>query len=96
MKMETLSVRMDPKDLEDYSRVLKQKKSTVIRELVKEGMIRKALGLYKEKKVSIGLGAKLAGVSLSEFLDFMKEQNITLNIEIEDVEEGLKTLRKVW
>jgi len=55
----------------------------------------KAVDLYKMKKVSLGLGAKLAGVTLSEFIDLNKEHNVYLNLEKEDVEQALKTARKV-
>ena len=94
--METMSVRLDTQGLELYSRILKENKSEVIRELVKEGKKHKAVHLYKEKKVSLGLGAKLAGVTLSEFFDLLGEHNVDLNLEIEDVQESLKTLRKIW
>ena len=94
--METMSVRLDTQGLELYSRILKENKSEVIRELVKEGKKHKAVHLYKEKKVSLGLGAKLAGVTLSEFFDLLGEHNVDLNIEIEDVQESLKTLRNIW
>jgi len=43
----------------------------------------------------LGLGAKLAGVSLSEFIDLLKEHNADLNLEKGDVEQALKTARKV-
>lgn len=55
----------------------------------------KAVELYKLKKVSLGLGARLAGVTLSEFIDLLKEHNAYLNLEREDVEQALKTARKV-
>jgi len=41
--METLSVRMENRDLEFFSKILKERKSAVIRELVKEGKKYKAL-----------------------------------------------------
>ena len=93
--MEILSVRLESKELEDYERVLNLRKSAIIRELVKEGKKHKAVYLYKDKKVSLGLGARLAGVSLSEFIDMLKDHNVSLNIEKEDVEEALMTARKV-
>ena len=64
-------------------------------EQVESGKKHKAVELYKMKKVSLGLGAKLAGVSLSEFIDLLKEHNADLNLEKEDVEQALKTARKV-
>ena len=94
--METLSVRMNVEDLEHFSNVLHEKKSAVLRELVKEGKKHKAVHLYKEKKVSLGLGARLAGVTLSEFIDLLGEHNVQLNLDTDDVEQALKTMREVW
>lgn len=64
-------------------------------ELVESGKKHKAVELYKIKKVSLGLGAKLAGVTLSEFIDLLKEHDVYLNLEKEDVEQALRTARKV-
>lgn len=55
----------------------------------------KAVELYKEKKVSLGLGAKMAGVSLGEFLDLLRTHDVYLNITREDVDDALKTARKI-
>ena len=55
----------------------------------------KAVELYKAKKVSLGLGAKLADATLSEFIDLLKEHNAYLNLEKEDVEQALNTARKI-
>ena len=55
----------------------------------------KAMELYKEKKVGLWLGAKLAGVTLSEFIDLLGEHTADLNIEKGDVELALKTARNV-
>ena len=78
-----------------FENVLMEKRSEVVRTLVELGKKSKAVELYKRKKVSLGLGAKLAGVSLSEFIDLLKEHNVFLNLEKEDVERALKTARKV-
>lgn len=93
--METVSSRLNLETINLFSRILKEKRSEVVRELVESGKKRKAVELYKMKKVSLGLGAKLAGVTLSEFIDLLGEHNIYLNLEKEDVEMGIKTARKV-
>lgn len=93
--METVSSRLDLNTIKLFGQVLKEKRSEVVRELVESGKRHKAVELYKAKKVSLGLGAKLAGVSLSEFIDLLKEHNAYLNLEKEDVEEAIKTARKV-
>ena len=94
--MELLSVRMDTEDLEAYTKVLHMKKSTVVRELVEAGKKHKATQLYKEGHVSLGLGAKLASVTLSEFIDLLAEHGVELQLTKEDVAQALKTARKVW
>ena len=93
--METVSSRLDLETINLFGKVLKEKRSEVVRELVESGKKHKAVELYKMKKVSLGLGAKLAGASLSEFIDLLKEHNVYLNLEKEDVEEAIKTARRV-
>ena len=93
--METVSSRLDLETVNLFGKILNQKRSEVVRELVESGKKHKAVELYKQKKVSLGLGAKLAGVNLSEFIDLLKEHNVYLNLEKEDVEKALKTARKV-
>ncbi len=94
--METVSSRLDLETINLFGKILKEKRSEVVRELVESGKKHKAVELYKMKKVSLGLGGKLAGVSLSEFIDLLKEHNVDLNLEKEDVEQALKTARKVF
>ena len=93
--METVSARLDLETLNLFEKLLDEKRSFVVRELVEAGKKHKAVELYKEKKVSLGLGAKLAGVTLSEFIDLLKEDNVSLNLEVGDVEKALETVRKV-
>ncbi len=93
--METVSSRLDLRTINLFSEVLKEKKSEVVRTLVESGKIHKAVELYSMKKVSLGLGARLAGVTLSEFIDLLKENNVYLNLEKEDIEKALNTARKV-
>lgn len=93
--METVSSRLDLETVNLFGRILNEKRSEVVRQLVESGKKHKAVELYKQKRVSIGLGAKLAGVNLSEFIDLLKEHNVYLNLEKEDVEKALKTARKV-
>ena len=93
--METVSSRLNTGALDLFSEVLNERRSEVVRELVEKGQKVKAVELYKEKRVSLGLGAKLAGVPLGEFLDLLKLHNADLNITQEDVEDALKAARKV-
>ncbi len=56
----------------------------------------KAVELYSQGKASLGLASHLAEVPLSEFIDLLKEHNVSLNLDKEDVKEALETARKVW
>ena len=40
-------------------------------------------------KASHGLGARMAKLTLSEFLDLLKEHNVKLNIDVEDAKSAL-------
>ena len=93
--MDTVSSRLNTGALDLFGEVLNERRSEVVRELVEKGQKVKAVELYKEKRVSLGLGAKLAGVSLGEFLDLLKLHNADLNISQEDVEDALKAARKI-
>ena len=93
--MELVSARLDTESLEEFENVMNESKSKVIRELVDAGRKHKAVELYKNKKVSLGLGSRLAGVTLSEFIDLLKDHNVSLNLDIEDVKKSLETARRV-
>ncbi len=94
--METVSSRLNMEVINLFGRLLKQRKSEIVRELVEYGKKSKAVELYKNKKVSLGLGAKLSGVTLSEFIDLLKEHNVYLNLNIDDVERALKSVKEVF
>ena len=93
--METVSSRLNTDTLDIFGEVLNEKRSEVVRELVEKGQKVRAVELYKEKKVSLGLGSKMAGVSLGEFLDLLKLHNVDLNISKEDVQDGLNAARRM-
>ena len=66
-----------------------------MRQLVESGRKRKAVELYKNGKVSLGLGARLAGVTLNEFIDLLRKHDAYLNLELEDVKKSVEVARKV-
>jgi len=94
--METISVRMDTEELDFLSKTLQEPKSDLIRELFENGKTMKALTLYKEKKISLGLAAKIAGLPLGGFIDLLKEHHLTINLELDDVKQALKYAEKVF
>ena len=56
----------------------------------------KAIDLYKNKKISLGLGAKLAGMNLSDFLDLLEEYNVKLNLTLDDAKMAMKNADKLF
>lgn len=94
--MEIVSSRLDIGTIELFEKILKEKRSEIVRTLVEAGKKEKAVELYKNRKISLGLGAKLAGITLSEFIDLLRQHNVNLNLEKEDIEIALKTARKIF
>lgn len=92
--MAIVSVRMD-EELDFYAEVFKEKKSEVIRDLFEEGKKMKAMKLYKEKKVSLGLAAKIAGMGVGEFIDLLGEFGQTLNLELNDAKQAMKFAKEL-
>ena len=89
--METVSIRLEnPQEFDSLGKILKENRSEVIRELLDEGKKMKALNLYKNKKLSLGLASKFSGLSLSEFLDLLEEYKISLNLSLEDAKQAMK------
>ena len=94
--MDVLSVRLGKLgEIEQFSKLLNENRSEVVRTLVEEGKKLKAIELYKQKKISLGLGAKLAGMTLSDFLDLLEEYNVKLNLTLEDAKEAMKNADKM-
>ncbi len=88
--MNPISVRFkDEKALDFIARVLNVKRSEAIRALFESGRKMRAVELYKEGKASLGLGAKIAGLTLSEFFDLLKEYKVQINLDIEDARKAL-------
>ena len=94
--MEIISVRLKKlKELDYFSKILNENRSEVVRDLVDEGKKLKAIELYKQKKISLGLASKLSGLTLSEFLDLLEEFNVKLNLTLEDAKESMRNAEKL-
>ena len=89
--MDVISIRLNEiEGLSYFSKLLKENRSEFVRDLVTEGRKMKAINLYKEKKLSLGLDSKLAGVTLSEFFDILEEYGVELNLTLEDAKEAMR------
>lgn len=97
--METISIRMDKEDYLGIKQIAEENKEDVskaIRELVERGRISFAMEKYKNKEISLGKAAELAGVPISKMIDVLAEMGVKSHLEYEDYTRGLENLRKEW
>ncbi len=71
------------------------KRSQLLRELIDKCRKMKSIELYKQGKISLGFGAKLANLSISEYIDLLKEYKIQINIDVDDSKKSLEYARAV-
>ena len=91
MRMETISIRLKKvKELDYFGKLLKENRSELVRDLLEEGKKMKAIDLYKNRKISLGLAARFADMSLSDFLDLLEEHNVQLNLTLEDAKLAMR------
>ena len=94
--MRVVTVRV-PNDVlekvEEIARREGKERSEVIRELIRIGLrdklIEDALRMYREGKVSMWKAAKIAGLSLWELIEVLKEKGVEIQYSIKDLEEDL-------
>jgi len=96
-----VATRLKDKILEDFNLIVKEEKTdraTVLRKLLAIGIsqwkLEHALKLYKEQKVTTWKAAEIAGISLYEFIDVLKNRRIPAQYAMEDLEEDLRELAK--
>lgn len=93
--MDIVSLRLEKmKELEYFVKLLQENRSAVIRDLLEEGKKMKAISLYKNKKISLGLGARLAGMTLSDFLDLLEIHNVKLNLTLDDAKMAMENAER--
>lgn len=103
MTTELISVRFPKEDvaiIEERVRDEKTDKTTALKRIFALGArqykLEKAVGQYREGKISIGRAAEAAGISLWEMMDELKARNIANPLAKEDYMQGLKNLEKAW
>ncbi len=91
--MTSISARIPDDDADELAEVadlLDEDKSTVIRKALREGLtelrVRLAIQRYQSGDVSVNQAARLAGVSLAEWLEIARERNLTTQLTPADVE----------
>src|SRR3989344_9194408 len=87
------------KELKWYAEKEKLGVTIALRRLLEKGLretkLEHALDLYVKGKVTLGKAAEIAGLSLWEILDIVREKKIPMHYTPEDVEKDLEIVRKI-
>jgi len=90
--MPTISARLAEEELEELESVaelLDDDRSTTIRKALEEGLqelrVREAVGRYQQGDVAVNEAARLAGLSVAEWLDVARERNLTTQLTAADL-----------
>jgi predicted HTH domain antitoxin len=96
--MASISARVSEEDetaLEAVAELLGEDKSTVIRKALREGMselrVQRAVERYQSGDISVNQAARLAGVSLAEWLVIARERNLTTQLSADDLRAEVET-----
>jgi predicted HTH domain antitoxin len=91
--MPSISARLPEDEAEELERVaemLGADKSSIIRKALSEGLrdlrIRRAVERYQTGEVSVKQAARIARVSLGEWLEIARERNLTTRLSPDDLE----------
>ncbi len=96
--MSVLSIRLKEKELErinELSKLRKEDKSTVAKELMDYGWDYLMVKFYKDGKLSLGTLSEKLDLSMSETFDRLAEFGVTAPIEYEDYLTGSGYLKKM-
>lgn len=100
--MPSISARIpddEEEALEEVAELLGEDKSTTIRKALNEGLydirVRIAIERYQSGDASVNEAARIAGVSLSEWLEIARERNLTSQLSPEDLEADADSAGKL-
>lgn len=100
--MSSISARIpdeERKALEEVADLLDEDRSTTIRKALREGLsdlrVRVAVERYQTGEVSVNQAARIADVSLGEWLDIAHERNLTTQLSPEDIERDADVAREL-
>lgn len=90
--MPTVSVRIgdeEKAELDEVAELLEQDRSTTMRQALGEGIetlrVRHAVERYQSEDVSVNEAARLAGVSIAEWLEIAHERGLTTHLDETDL-----------
>jgi predicted HTH domain antitoxin len=92
--MTSISARIpdeEEEELRKVSELLGEDKSSTIRKALREGLeeirVRLAVERYQSGEVSVNQAARIAGISVAEWLEVARERNLTTQLKPEDLED---------
>lgn len=98
--MPTISARIpeaDQAELDTVAELLSEDRSTTIRKALREGLetlrTRHAVEQYQSGDVAVNQAARLAGLSVAEWLEVAHERNLTTQLTAEDLRKDVDTAR---
>lgn len=90
--MASISARLpddEADDLEAVAELLDEDKSSVVRKALREGLhelrVARAIEQYQSGEVSVNEAARIADVSVAEWLEIARERNLTSQLTPEDL-----------
>jgi predicted HTH domain antitoxin len=96
----SISARVEEADEEaliEVAELLREDESTVIRKALREGLydlrVQVAIQRYQSGEVPVKQAAEIAGLSLGEWLEIAREQNLTSQRSPEDLEADVAAVR---
>lgn len=88
----TIAVRIAKEKLAEIKAISKEenrKNSEILREALDIGLMEKKLAMalekYRRREISTGKAAEMAGISLSRFLDVLREKRVPFNYTVKDL-----------
>ena len=100
--MPSISARIpddDERELEAVAELLGEDKSTIIRKALREGLtdlrLHLAVERYQTGDVSINQAARIAGVSVADWMTYAREHNLTTQLTPADLERDAETARRI-
>lgn len=100
--MPSISARIPDEDedaIEAVAELLGEDKSSVIRKALREGLhdlrVQVAIQRYQSGDVSVNQAARMAGVSLAEWLEIARERNLTSQLTLDDIESDVEAAREI-
>lgn len=86
------------KEIDRLAKLEKIDKSLLLREALEKGLaqvkLEIAMRLFAEGKLSIGEAAEIGGISVGEMMEKLVKRGIHVEMNLEDIKEGLETALK--